>query len=243
MYSNSLNATTSSSLQNNSSSQQQQQRNSNYMHTKTTKNKPHLTSQSDDFEFLRPKDPPMPTKLNLLTSSTSRLEQKIKYNQHAYSNSNSLSCSSNGGSMSSLSSASPTPSFNNSNNALSMSNLNQTNKPLAKSNNAYENSKSILFGIPREHVPMPVEPSMNADNFHPVSMDSPFVDVTLNNCDDLSLYQPMLNKPKSKSTPIGVSNVMPSTTPNTLAFNLANNHSSYSSSNTIDLKEAYNQQR
>lgn len=43
-----------------------------------------MVSQSDDFEFLRPKDPPMPTKSNLLASSTSRLEQKMKYNHQVY---------------------------------------------------------------------------------------------------------------------------------------------------------------
>lgn len=87
IFSNSLNATTCSSMQNNSGSQNSSSNNYNYMPQQTTsnyKNKPPMVSQSDDFEFLRPKDPPLPTKANSLTSSTSRLEQKNKYNQHVY---------------------------------------------------------------------------------------------------------------------------------------------------------------
>lgn len=64
--------------------------------------------------------------------------------------------------------------------------MNQTN-PMNKSKpetNPYENSKSILFGIPRGYAPMP---TISADN----SINSPFVNTTMNNCDDMSLYQPM----------------------------------------------------
>lgn len=54
---------------------------------------------------------------------------------------------------------------------------------------AYASSKSILFGIPRDYAPMPTIPAQ--ESYSHVSIDSPFVDVTMNNCDDMSLYQPM----------------------------------------------------
>lgn len=43
-----------------------------------------------------------------------------------------------------------------------------------------------MYGIPRTYAPMPMTP---VENYQQI--DSPFVDVTLNNCDDMSLYQPM----------------------------------------------------
>ncbi|RNA09403.1 hypothetical protein BpHYR1_053755 [Brachionus plicatilis] len=53
-------------------------------------------------------------------------------------------------------------------------------------------SKSVMFGIPRNNCPRPLDsrPSVGVD-FHPANLGSPFVDITLNNCDDLSLYQPV----------------------------------------------------
>lgn len=53
-------------------------------------------------------------------------------------------------------------------------------------------SKSVMFGIPRNTYPKPsdVRAPVGVD-FHPANLGSPFVDITLlNNCDDLSLYQP-----------------------------------------------------
>ncbi len=186
IFSNSLNATTCSSMQNNSGNQSNSSSsNANYTYiSKPALNKPvkaavPLVSQSDDFEFLRPKDPPLPAKSNnLLTASTSRLEQKSpKYSQSAYSTGNSLSCSSNGGSMSSLS-PSPTPSLSNLNNQQNIGTTTTTT-----------GGKSILFGIPRNCAPMPTQSADSSRH----SIDSPFVDVTMNNCEDMSLYQPMKN--------------------------------------------------
>ena len=101
--------------------------------------------------------------------------------------------------MSSLSS-SPTPSYTNSASNLTNQGSSQqqqqqqtpTNKPKPdqQQQQAYANSKSILFGIPRDYAPMPTIP---AENYHHPQIDSPFVDVTLNNCDDMSLYKPMKN--------------------------------------------------
>lgn len=53
-------------------------------------------------------------------------------------------------------------------------------------------SKSVMFGIPRNNCPKPLDSreSIGVD-FHPANIGSPFVDITLNNCDDLSLYQPV----------------------------------------------------
>jgi hypothetical protein len=216
------------------------------------KSKNKTLSQSDDFDFLRPKDPPLQAlpqissqssghlsngnssqhiMNNLGSASTSRLGEKIKYNQNLYSSNNSLS--------SSLSSSySPLPSFNNSlsaknnnqtsnsNNFLvnSIINNNNTNKQLKqslldKNSVAYENSKSMLFGIPRDS-PMPTIASMASADFHPINLDSPFVDITLNNCDDMSLYQPN-----------NVNNFINSNTSNQMKSNSSSNAKSISREN------------
>ena len=153
-------------------------------------------SVSNDFEFLRPKDPPpIPiSKPNFLRMDP---HQQITYNNNPNhylfnSNVNSLSCSSGTSSLS----PSPTPSLNN----LSSSGMvgqqgSQPNlkmklqqPPQTKSTDPFENSKSMMFGIPRDS-PMPTYPAVHSIS----NLDSPFVDVTLNNCDDLSLYQPQPN--------------------------------------------------
>ncbi len=179
IFSNSLNATTCSSMQNNSGNQSNSSSNTtNYTYNKQppvlSTNKPvkasPLVSHSDEFEFLRPKEPPLPTQSNNLSKSHNH-NPAPKYNPRVYSTGNSLNCSSNGGSMSSLS---PSPSS-------SLSNINNQ-QPVT-------NGKSILFGIPRNYAPVP---TYSAENSHH-SIDSPFVDVTLNNCDDMTLYQPMKN--------------------------------------------------
>ncbi len=131
--------------------------------------------QQNDYEFLRPKDPPpIPSNFN-----------RYLFNNNN-NNVNSLSCSSSNSSLS----PSPTPQ---------PVSLVTKMKPLlvqscsslsVKSNDPYENSKSMMFGIPRDS-PMPSYPSVSND-FHQ-TLDSPFVDVTLNNCDDISLYQPPIN--------------------------------------------------
>jgi hypothetical protein len=134
--------------------------------------------QQNDYEFLRPKDPPpMPSNFN-----------RYLFNNNSNNNVNSLSCSSSNSSLS----PSPTPPQP----ALLVTKM----KPIltrssssalsVKSNDPYENSKSMMFGIPRDS-PMPIYPSVSND-FHQ-TLDSPFVDVTLNNCDDISLYQPPIN--------------------------------------------------
>lgn len=53
-------------------------------------------------------------------------------------------------------------------------------------------STSVMFGIPRLDFPKPTYVTPVADTAP--SIDSPFVDITLNNCEDLSLYQPMAIK-------------------------------------------------
>ena len=45
----------------------------------------------------------------------------------------------------------------------------------------------MLFGIPRNS-PMPTVPSSNVE-LNPMSLDSPFVDITLNNPEEISIYQ------------------------------------------------------
>ena len=206
-YSSNNNRASANNINNSNSSASNNFRGSESSLNKAAKNK--LLSHSDDFEFLRPKDPPVPTTMSsqssghLSSSSMGRLEKMNYNNPNMFDSNNSLS--------SSLSSSySPLPSSNNSaiNNTLSnVSNNNSgnrgilVNKPppssssnglLNKKSEAYENSKSMMFGIPRDS-PMPTAaPAINSD-FHPMSLDSPFVDVTLNNCDDLSLYQPKSN--------------------------------------------------
>ena len=171
-----------------------------------------LLSQSDDFEFLRPKDPRLvlpqissqssshicgasqPNVNNLVSASASQLGEKTNYNQQLYSSTNSLSSSVSSSSSfnNSLSANNPTTesSLVNAINNSSSNNKRQQGKSslLNKNSAAYENSKSMLFGIPRDS-PMPTIASMVSDNFHPLSLDSPFVDITLNNCEDMSLYQ------------------------------------------------------
>jgi hypothetical protein len=56
-------------------------------------------------------------------------------------------------------------------------------------------TKSMMFGIPRQ-APQPTAASIGAANFHPANLDSPFVDITLNNCEDLSLYQAPVAPPQ-----------------------------------------------
>lgn len=206
--------------------------------SQTNKSKNKTLSQSDEFEFLRPKEPlqilPQISSQssghisncsqhimnNLGSASTSRLSEKMKYNQNLYSSNNSLS--------SSLSSSySPLPSFNNSlsaknnqtlsaNNSLNNSNSKQLKPSLLDKNSAtYENSKSMLFGIPRDS-PMPTIASMASADFHPINLDSPFVDITLNNCDDMSIYQP-----KEANSHVNTSNQMKF---NSSSGNSNNNH-------------------
>lgn len=116
--------------------------------------------------------------------------------------------------MSSLS-PSPTPSFKNSSTTLSQSNLNQA----TPSNKLQSDSKSILFGIPRTYAPMPMTP---VENYQQI--DSPFVDVTLNNCDDMSLYQPinkfqMNNGSRAALSPLLEPEESPSTAPKPIKSN------------------------
>jgi hypothetical protein len=147
---------------------------------KKVKNK--ALSQSDDFEFLRPKDPPAISSQSsgqLYTLSAN--VNKLKYDQNLYtSNSNNNSLSSTN------SSYSPSLSLNNTNQSelnLSTNKYSAPNKVLSnnsnnmpsKSSEAYQNSKSMLFGIPRDS-PMP---TMVSTNSHKI--DSPFVDVSMNN--------------------------------------------------------------
>lgn len=67
-------------------------------------------------------------------------------------------------------------------------------------------SKSVMFGIPRKNCPKPLDSrtSIGVD-FHPANIGSPFVDITLNNCDDLSLYQSLksdnIQQPLRRSCP------------------------------------------
>lgn len=77
---------------------------------------------------------------------------------------------------------------------------NQASQPPHLENSSFQSnlslnetiSKSVMFGIPRNNCPRPSDsrPSIGVD-FHPANIGSPFVDITLNNCDDLSLYQPL----------------------------------------------------
>ena len=153
-------------------------------------------STSNECEFLRPKDPPP---LPISKPAFLRMEphQQITYNNNSNhylfnSNVNSLSCSSGTSSLS----PSPTPSLNNlSSSGMVVQQALQSNlklklqhPPQTKSTDPFENSKSMMFGIPRDS-PMPSYPAIHSIS----SLDSPFVDVTLNNCDNLSLYQPQPN--------------------------------------------------
>lgn len=79
--------------------------------------------------------------------------------------------------------------------------------PSECSSAAYANSKSILFGIPRDYAPMPTIPAQ--ESYSHASIDSPFVDVTMNNCDDMSLYQPMSKLQLSQGQHQRASNLAP----------------------------------
>lgn len=119
-------------------------------------------SNSDDFEFVKPRDPPIQSSV-----STTRLD-----NANYIHNNNNININNNKSSSSSLS-------------------------------NSTTNSKSMLFGIPRDS-PKPTVPcGMN--------LDGSFNDVTLNNCQELSLYdaqqveqtpKPILKNKVSNFTPI-----------------------------------------
>ena len=65
--------------------------------------------------------------------------------------------------------------------------------PLSNMKNHENPTRSMMFGIPRQ-APQPTVASLGV-NFHPTNLDSPFVDITLNNCTDFSLYQAKPSEP------------------------------------------------
>ncbi|CAF0788835.1 unnamed protein product [Brachionus calyciflorus] len=71
-------------------------------------------------------------------------------------------------------------------------------------------SQSVMFGIPRNNYPRPtdIKPSVGID-IHRNNLGNPFVDITLNNCDDLSLYQPIQQLSVRHPTPLKNSQVRP----------------------------------
>ncbi len=155
------------------------------------KSKNNFLSQSDDFRFKQPL-----SYQNIQTSKSSSNEyithNKKEYNQNLYSND----------SYSSTNTISKTTATNKSNNSSPSSSENHIhrqdhhanfmqapfpssilkNNNIAAKANMYENSKSMLYGIPRD-APKPTLTTRSTE------FDSPFPNITLNNIEDYTVEQ------------------------------------------------------